>query len=970
MEDHARRGARRIGAVLAVAVVVAAGVLVSLVSSPDRADAATTLVVDSPAWGGQDATPGDGLCRTTAGTCTLRAAIEESNALNLPAGELTITVDPSVPVGGLTGALNYTTNRMLSTAISYEDTGGAMFHVTAPVTIDLGHRLQADGSATDGAAAMFYLNGPDIRLLNADLVRGVGETGIVVGPDARDVVVDGGGGQINTDNSYYPERFMVIREGVQGLTVRGYAIRGFWDSVTSGGVFVFNSLAPYTPRSDIAITDIDVLYNSGTACGASDGSGCRTRLTNFVPWNPANNVTNGLSFTRMHVQNMTTQNAFSFANSQDWTGGTSVSISDLEIADNVFVNNVGRGTGEANPFIMLPLGGHLTGETHISRNVFSRATSGQTYAIYYAEGTRLGDDSTADSTVASQVYIEDNYFNGYTANSIRVFQSGLVTVAGNAFGTRSGSQARPGIVEEYDDGGPVMLNTYHGIVDHSANQGIRTWYPSSAAAVLTAAPAAGVAVADDPRDGAVPTCLAQVPVVRGAGTDNDSQPAGQPVTLDVFWTADRTAELHVGRVSGITGDAATIAFPLPVGDIALPDGTARAVDPGTGAVSGYVRLQTHVEGLGQLESSQYSRVVAVSGGCRPALTLEQAAGQSDPTLGRDLRFTLTSSMPLDSGTVTADDITVTAAPVTTGDVQTIDATRLNPRVVDVSAIDGSGGLQFEVVVQVDDTAAVSVALPAGTVAAPSGLTNQDAAASVDAQVTYLNPVRVAPRTFPVVTGEARGEDVVISLAPDAPLPIADLVFAGTVAQPDGTPLVTASPEQPVIPAGESEAPTVTVRAAAGDVAANTATRLSYVLTSDDAQYDGLVVPELVPRLFATDPALRIERDGYVGMTDESSPETIVATGQPAPSGSRLKVGQRACFVFTVTNVSQDDWATVLTNIEVGDTDERLGAEGHIGTIPALGIGEQTQLAECTTLASVDTTANETTADDPIDGGAS
>src|SRR5688572_17497727 len=87
------------------ALLVALGVIaaVALAPAPDRTYAATTFTVDST-QDLPDTNPGDGFCIassgnniTTAGpiesVCTLRAAVEESNAL---AGEDTIQFDPSI----------------------------------------------------------------------------------------------------------------------------------------------------------------------------------------------------------------------------------------------------------------------------------------------------------------------------------------------------------------------------------------------------------------------------------------------------------------------------------------------------------------------------------------------------------------------------------------------------------------------------------------------------------------------------------------------------------------------------------------------------------------------------------------------------------------------------------------------------------------------------------------------------------
>jgi len=132
------------------------------------------------------------------------------------------------------------------------------------------------------------------------------------------------------------------------------------------------------------------------------------------------------------------------------------------------------------------------------------------------------------------------------------------------------------------------------------------------------------------------------------------------------------------------------------------------------------------------------------------------------------------------------------------------------------------------------------------------------------------------------------------------------------------------------------------------------------VASADPNYNGLVVPTVTPFLFSTDPAIRIVKAAFTGVTDVSSPEQIEATGTPAPNGARLMDLQAVCFVYTVTNSSADDWATSLTNVVVTDSDTRLGTGGVIGTIPVLGIGQSAKVAACATVIPVDTTTTATT----------
>ncbi len=158
-----------------------------------------------------------------------------------------------------------------------------------------------------------------------------------------------------------------------------------------------------------------------------------------------------------------------------------------------------------------------------------------------------------------------------------------------------------------------------------------------------------------------------------------------------------------------------------------------------------------------------------------------------------------------------------------------------------------------------------------------------------------------------------------------------------MSQPIDSPALTLDTTSPVIPAGTSQSGPVNVTAAAGPVAANTETLISHTVTSTDTNYDGLVVPPVNPYLFATDPTIRIDKRAWVappgGTMTQDSAETIEATGIPAPKGTRLSDRQTVCFVYTVSNTSQDDWATSIKNITVTDSDTRLGVIGTITEIP-------------------------------------
>uniref|UniRef100_UPI003018B4AF hypothetical protein n=2 Tax=unclassified Microbacterium TaxID=2609290 RepID=UPI003018B4AF len=543
-------------------------------------------------------------------------------------------------------------------------------------------------------------------------------------------------------------------------------------------------------------------------------------------------------------------------------------------------------------------------------------------------------------------------------------QTGLVEIARNTFGARSGSKANT-VLEEFAANNN-LLTTLVSNVNASANAKLNTWWPTARSSAN---------VQDAPIT--VDECTVPLEVAPPADAANTTEyTAGRypavPVALDVYWTQADDAEVYIGRYDVEANERQTLQVTLPMpGDerLATNNGVG-PVNPSTGMVSGALRVQTIEPSAGTASaSSQYSRVALIDGSCRPEITITQADAQNEETYARDLHFTLTSSMQLDVSTVSVEDFVVTATAATseglngvTAGISTIKAAKLNPRVVSVTEIAGSSGKQFDVVVRVDDTAKVTVSIGANTVAIPTGLTNLNAATTgnkrdTDNVVTFVNPITAQPNKFTVVTGDERGKTFTYMLAAGAPAPTEQLKFTTSISQPDGTPKVSLSTSSPVIKGGASQTSAIVVTADAGDVAAGTKTTITATVATGDTNYDGLLVPEVTPYLYATDPVINIAKRAYINVGDSSSADRIEATGTPAPRDSRLTDRQAVCFVYTVSNTSKDDWATVLRDVQVNDSDERLGDGGLIGTIPTLASGASVKLFSCGTLVPQDTTTD-------------
>ena len=120
---------------MAVAAM-AAGLIALVAAVPAQRAEAATFTVDSTADAGDEA-PGDGVCLTSDGECTLRAAIQEANALagtdsiDLPAGGYTLTIAGANEDAAARGDLDITDDLLITGAgrVSTIIDGGALDRV-------------------------------------------------------------------------------------------------------------------------------------------------------------------------------------------------------------------------------------------------------------------------------------------------------------------------------------------------------------------------------------------------------------------------------------------------------------------------------------------------------------------------------------------------------------------------------------------------------------------------------------------------------------------------------------------------------------------------------------------------------------------------------------------------------------------------------------------------------------------------
>jgi len=167
--------------VFLVAVLIAGFILTAV---PAPVAHAATFTVNSTA-DAVDASPGNGTCATAGGNCTLRAAIQEANALSgndtllLPSGTYTLTIS-GADDNASAGDLDFTSNVVISatgmTRPVIDGNGSVLnervFDVTGVFTVTISGVVIQNGNAlSDYGGGIFVASGGTLTL-NTSLLKG------------------------------------------------------------------------------------------------------------------------------------------------------------------------------------------------------------------------------------------------------------------------------------------------------------------------------------------------------------------------------------------------------------------------------------------------------------------------------------------------------------------------------------------------------------------------------------------------------------------------------------------------------------------------------------------------------------------------------------------------------------------------------------------------------------------------------
>lgn len=584
---------------------------------------ATVIVVNSARFGGANlaTATASGTCDTgqsvtrddvTLPECTLRAAIELSNALNAPAGDVRIQVITGLGLGADEAITipNATTDYMLSTATTLTNFSAnqvtlAAYRITAPVTIDLDNRLRfLLASNTAGEFATFYVDATDVNLLNFTNVRSV-NTAILISGTAQRVTVDGGQSFLGLASAL-DKRFLVIENGAQNITFRNYQVGGLATGATADyGAVVFDNKSTTAVTRNVVIENVQFRQPDPT-CTSPSGTYCV---------NQNNAIVLGTSTSRSpKIDGLTIQNSrFQYLSGRSALMAryvTAGNLANFTFTGNTLKDNfVASGTDFYNAVVVLPAAtGALIGTNTINNNTFNNAALATSSLTNRNQPYAIGGNAGGGTNKVSGLTITGNAFDGFTTASVYLTaDSGLVPVRGNTFGPNSGSQAVVTTAEGFSD---VATNTEESVTADAAaalvrqlagtNHRLHSWAPADYYPDPDLRPSPQVA---NPT-----TCTATVWVAPPTSADlaNNSTIPATPVTLHLYWTALATAEVYLGSF-GPYSQAGELTFTVP----------AQAIGA-FGQLGGYLRLQTETSASGAAETSQFSRTVALRGTCSVA----------------------------------------------------------------------------------------------------------------------------------------------------------------------------------------------------------------------------------------------------------------------------------------------------------------------------------------------------------------
>jgi hypothetical protein len=546
-----------------------------------------TIYINSAAYapGGSCVMGSDSYTAGGTNECTLRAALTLANSqTDTATNPLRVTLATGFAAGDAKAIwIVEPTNMMITSSVNNLGSSGAHYSIAVPMEVDLQNKLYI-GHRTNNKQTTFWVNAEHVNLFNFSHVQG-GET--VIGISGKSKWVNIQGGTTLTKTGVITKNFLLISNGADHISFSDYTVGNLDDgednNCDSAAVcFTPNGSTATTTNVSISNVTFTSSHEPGAAytCTSEDSSGC---VNNSIVFN-ANAKVDGLNVGESHFTNLKKGTSW---DTVVLTGViySSVRLSNLDFHDNEILNSgscILPGDGWCS-LIYLPEGAPMEGKNYIRSNTFVNdlaVVSDQVHAI-----SAYMNHTTSNNSELSNVYIENNHFDGFRGPAIWLRATGIATVSGNTFGPNTRSSEGDGAGEELvasgGDKAAMFMNNYTG-----ANQKIVPWWPNSASIARSAS---GI-------------CELTLTMQSPSGADTTV-----PVLFDGYWTKSTKAEKYLGRTAAAvyapkTGVAATFHVP---DDMLEPDGR----------LAGGVRAQTQAMKYDQPQSSQYSRIKVASGTC-------------------------------------------------------------------------------------------------------------------------------------------------------------------------------------------------------------------------------------------------------------------------------------------------------------------------------------------------------------------
>lgn len=265
------------------AVGIVIGICVCLAyEAPSQAHGASFTVMTT--IDEHDESPGDSVCLGASGSCSLRAAVEEANALvgsddiTVPAGDYALSL--SRPDWDVAQPLSIMTDMVIrgggaGTTTLSGDRDAAVFLVSSANAVEI-----SDMTIRDGQPGIWLMNG-NLSLRRVWLTGNVGVSGGALANSGDLVVADstisGNDAQFGAAiYSYIANSLTVVNSTISGNTGQGGAIHhdssgpGLLQNVTVYGNSGFGVLGHFTP---VTMINTVVAHNMGGDCGGAVSGG-------------------------------------------------------------------------------------------------------------------------------------------------------------------------------------------------------------------------------------------------------------------------------------------------------------------------------------------------------------------------------------------------------------------------------------------------------------------------------------------------------------------------------------------------------------------------------------------------------------------------------------------------------------------------------------------------------------------------